>query len=77
MERRLPNIFNYLRTFPFKQFATLPRGLCFKKLSKTSHDNSEIAGHDIFEMTGHTAEINGHDRVKYARPAIPGNSNAT
>ena len=66
MERRLPNIFNYLRTFPLKQFATLQRGVHFKNLHKTGHAISEIAGHDIFEMTGHTAEINGHDRVKYA-----------
>jgi hypothetical protein len=66
MERRLPNIFNYLRTFPSKQFATLHRGFHFKNLHKTGHAISEIAGHDIFEMTGHNAEINGHDRVKYA-----------
>ena len=26
-----------------------------------------MTGHDIFEMTGHASEINGHDRVKYAR----------
>ena len=25
-----------------------------------------MTGHDIFEMTGHASEINGHDRVKYA-----------
>ena len=51
---------------PPKQFATLQRGLHIKNLSKTGHAISEIAGHDIFEMTGHTSEINGHDRVKYA-----------
>jgi hypothetical protein len=44
----------------------LQRGFHFKNLLKTGHVISEIAGHDIFEMTGHTAEINGHDRVKYA-----------
>jgi hypothetical protein len=65
MERRLPNIFNYLRTFPSKQFATLQRDLHFKKLSKTGHAISEIVGHDIFEMIGHASEINGHDHVKY------------
>jgi hypothetical protein len=67
MERRLPNIFNYLRTFPLQQFATLERGLHFKNLHKTGHDISEITGQDIFEMTGHAPEINGHDRVKYAQ----------
>ena len=66
MERRLPNIFNYLRTFPSKQFATIHRGLHFKNLLKNGHVISEITGHDIFEMTGHTAEINGHVGVKYA-----------
>ena len=66
MERRLPNIFNYLRTFPSKQIATPQRGFHFKNLSKTGHTISEITGHDIFEMTGHASEINGHDRVKYA-----------
>ena len=66
MERSLPNIFNYLRTSPLKQFATRQRGLHFKNLLKTGHIISEITGHDIFEMTGHTAEINGHVGVKYA-----------
>jgi RHS repeat-associated protein len=66
MERRLPKFFNYLRTFPIKQFATLQRGFHFKNLHKTGHAISEITGHDIFEMTGHTAEITGHVRVKYA-----------
>jgi hypothetical protein len=61
MERRLPNIFNYLRTFPLQQFATLERGFHFKNLHKTGHVISEIAGHN--------AEINGHDRVKYATQA--------
>ena len=37
MERRLPNIFNYLRTFPLKQFATRQRGLHFKNIRKTGH----------------------------------------
>ena len=66
MERRLPNIFNYLRTFPSKQFARLNHGVHFKNLSKTGHAISEFTGHDIFEMTGHTSEITGHGRVKYA-----------
>lgn len=66
MERRLPNIFNYLRTFPLKQFATLNHGVHFKNLAKTGHAISEFTGHDIFEMTGHNAEINGHDGLKYA-----------
>jgi len=33
---------------------------------KIGHHFFEIAGHQIFEMTVHLLEMDGHDKLKYA-----------